>query len=49
MKQTQWNVFLGTKLIESVFFDSDCDKDYVWSSLVSHDGFHPNIWIKKVV
>lgn len=41
-----WNVYLNGKLIDTVFFDRDCDKDYVLDSLINHDGYHPNIKIK---
>jgi len=47
MKQQAWNVYLGKKLIDTVFYDNDCDKWYVYSGLVNHDGYDPNISIIK--
>ena len=32
----------------SVFFDADCDKDYVLDALINHDNYPPNIKIKEV-
>ena len=43
MKQKKWDVYLHGKLIDSVFYDADCDKDYVLDGLVNHDGYDPNI------
>lgn len=38
-----WDVYLNGKLIDSVPYDKDCDAEYVYNSLVNHDGYHPNI------
>ena len=38
-----WNVFLYGRLINTVFFTSDCDGNYVKRSLINHDGFNPCI------
>lgn len=48
MRSTRWDVYLRGKYIESVFFDEDCDHDYVYSSLVEHDGYDPSIKVRKV-
>ena len=44
---TNWNIYLGKKLIDSVYYDNDCDSDYVKRSLINHDGYHPNIAVRK--
>lgn len=46
-KQTAWYVYLNGKLIDTVFYDSDCDADYVLRGLINHDGYNPNIKIFK--
>ena len=40
---TGWNVILDGKLIDTVFYDSNCDAEYVKQSLVDHDGYDPRI------
>jgi hypothetical protein len=40
-----WDVYLGGKLIDTVFFTSDCDAEYVKNSLINHDGFSPDIQV----
>ena len=45
---TNWNVYLGKKLIDSVYYTKDCDADYVRRSLINHDGYHPSIQVRKV-
>lgn len=47
MKAIGWNVYLHGKLIDTVFFDADCDKDYVYKALVNHDGYDPAIKVKR--
>lgn len=44
----EWNVYLedehgDERLIDTVFYDSDCDADYVKRGLVDHDGYDPAI------
>lgn len=41
----EWAVFLNKKKIDSVFFDKDCDKEYVKNALIEHDGYDPEIVI----
>ena len=53
MSSRAWDVFLPTtnehgtqtELIDTVWFDTDCDADYVKRSLVEHDGYDPGIEI----
>jgi len=47
MKTTWWKVYLFDRLIDKVQYQSDCDKDYVYNTLVNHDGYNPNIVVKK--
>ena len=42
-----WNIYLKGKLIDTVFYDKDCDKNYVHRSLIDHDGYNPGIQIKR--
>ena len=42
-----WNVFLGRKLIDRVWFLDICDAKYVRDSLVNHDGYNPAIRVVK--
>lgn len=46
MKQTAWNVYLDDELIDTVFYDENCDKDYVLRSLIEHDNYAPDIEIR---
>lgn len=54
MRQVAWNVYWkdsslkGYKLLDTVFFDEDCDKEYVYDSLVNHDGYPTDIKILEV-
>lgn len=44
-----WDVYNGQgKLIDTVFYDSDCDADYVRRGLIGHDGYPPDIRVVKV-
>ena len=42
-----WNVYLGQNHIDTVFYTSDCDAEYVRDSLVNHDGYPNSITVKK--
>jgi hypothetical protein len=44
---TAWNVYLSGKLIDTVFYDDDCDADYVRRGLVDHDGYNPGITVRR--
>lgn len=44
---TAWNVYLNGRLINTVFYDDDCDADYVKRGLVDHDGFNPGIVVRR--
>jgi len=47
MPSIAWNVYLNSKLINTVFFTSDCDADYVYRALVSHDGYDSRIVVRE--
>lgn len=36
---TAWNVYVGRKQIDTVFYTKSCDADYVRRSLINHDGY----------
>jgi hypothetical protein len=42
-----WNVYLNGRVIDSVFFDKDCDEWYVKRALINHDGYNPSIQVRK--
>jgi hypothetical protein len=42
-----WNVYLNGRIIDSVFYDKDCDAWYVKRTLVNHDGYNPGIIVRK--
>ena len=43
-----FNVYLGRKLIDTVFFQKGIDAGYVYDSLVNHDGYNPAIRVVSV-
>jgi len=44
---TAWNVYLYGRLINTVFYLSSCDRDYVRDGLINHDGFNPAIEVYR--
>ena len=46
-KMIFWNVYLNGKLIDSVPYIEDCDKEYVKRSLIDHDGYADDIEVRK--
>ena len=42
-----WDVYLGRKLIDTVFYTNDCDAEYVRNSLIEHDGYDCRIKIQQ--
>ena len=42
-----WNVYNCGKRIDTVFFVSNCDADYVRRSLVEHDGYPQSIAVRR--
>lgn len=47
MPHVAWDVYLNGRLIDTVFYDSNCDKEYVRTSLINHDGYDSNIIVRK--
>lgn len=46
-KVNSWNVYLGDQLIDTVYYDKSCDEWYVKHTLINHDGYDPNIEVRK--
>ena len=42
-----WNVYVGMKCIDTVFFMKNCDADYVRRSLIDHDGYDSRIRVVR--
>lgn len=42
-----WRVYLHGKYITTVFYDRDCDAEYVRSSLINHDGYDAGINVRR--
>jgi hypothetical protein len=42
-----WNVYLHGRLIDTVFYDADCDRDYVIDGLINHDNYDQRIRVFK--
>jgi len=43
MRMIAWDVWLGARCIDTVFYDTGCDAEYVRRSLIDHDGYSPLI------
>lgn len=44
----EWDVILHGKTIDTVFYDDNCDAEYVKEGLVNHDGYNPLIEVVEV-
>ena len=44
--QVAWRIWLHGRHIDTVFYTSDCDADYILRSLINHDGYSPDICIR---
>jgi hypothetical protein len=44
---TKWNVYLNNRIIDTVFYTSSCEADYIKNSLISHDGYDCRIIVRK--
>lgn len=42
-----WDVILDGTIIDTVFYQKNCDSDYVKTSLIDHDGYDPNISVEQ--
>ena len=47
MLMTAWNIYLGYKLLTTVFYGSWHDADYVKRTLVEHDHYDRRIKVRK--
>ena len=47
MKHQAWEVYIGQRWIDTVFFQADMDAEDVKRSLVEHDGYSSNIRLKR--
>ena len=45
---TAWKIYLYGLHINTVFYDNDCDSDYVRDGLVNHDGLNPDIIVVRL-
>ena len=43
----EFHVVTESRNIDTVFFDADCDKEYVRTSLIDHDGYPSNILVYR--
>jgi hypothetical protein len=41
-----WDVKLNGETIDTVFYDDDCDADYVRRGLIEHDGYDSAIEVE---
>lgn len=41
-----WDVYLRGRWIDTVCYTVDCDRDYVRTSLIGHDGYSPEISVR---
>jgi hypothetical protein len=46
-KMTAWNVYRGTKLVDTIYYDSKMAQEEVKTSIMDHDGYPPDIRIEK--
>ena len=44
---TMWNVFLNGTWVDGVWYDDNCDAEYVKNSLINHDGYESGIEVVK--
>ena len=42
-----WDVYLGRKCIDTVWYTKICDAEYVRTSLINHDGYDYRITVQK--
>ena len=40
---------MGLEYVDTVFYNKDCDRDYVLDGLINHDGYDANITIRRVL
>lgn len=42
-----WDVYQDGNIIDTVWYDSDCDEHWVLDGLINHDGYAPDIQVVK--
>lgn len=42
-----WDIYLGDTYIDTVFYNSNLDAEYVRRSLIEHDNYNPHITVRK--
>jgi len=47
MTMVFWDVYLNGKEIDSVPYEADCSAEYVRRSLIEHDGYDPEIEVRR--
>jgi hypothetical protein len=47
MGMTAWDVILNGNVIDTVFYSATLDADYVFRSLVDHDGYDCRIAVRR--
>jgi len=43
---TAWDVIRDGRVIDTVFYDADCELGYVRKGLIEHDGYPTDITVK---
>lgn len=47
MAHQAWDVILKGKVIDTVFYEPNCDAEYVRKGLIDHDGYDYRITVRK--
>jgi hypothetical protein len=42
-----WDVYVGRRCIDTVFYTVDCDAEYVRTSLINTDGYPHDIVVRR--
>lgn len=46
-RMVAWGIYLNGKLLNTVFYASDCDADWVYNGVVIHDDYDPAITVRR--
>lgn len=47
MNMQGWDVLINGRRVNIVYYASDCEADYVYRSLVEHDGYPSHITVRR--
>jgi hypothetical protein len=47
-KQRKWKVYANGRLVTEVYYDLDCNAEYVRQTLINHDGLPSNIVVRPI-